>query len=273
MFTVRHFVRYRIAPAARRFSVRRLSAAAASGAAARARALGRVEATLVFYESTAAARRIARRHGRGPRQPGGRGRARADQTARGDETRATGRACRPLPPRGAAARRGGGRRRSARAPASRTRPRSTNVCEARSPNSASARRRQNSRPRPDCRAASSTGAPWRCATRRNETATRPPRCGGSGRNAAGVSPNGCACGICGCGAGASSRAIGVAPRARSTSWRGAAACSRSSRSSRETNSTRRHRRCCRGRGGGSPAPPRPSCCRAPISHGSTCDST
>jgi predicted AAA+ superfamily ATPase len=34
-----------------------------------------------------------------------------------------------------------------------------------------------------------------------------------------------------------------------------------------------HRRCCRGRGVGSPAPRKPSCCRAPISLGSSRDST
>ena len=158
---------------------------------------------------------------------------------------------------------------------SRTRPRSTDGCERRSPSSECARRRQ--------RLAAETGLPRGELYRRalamrdgesNETAAAAVhRCAGSGRNAAGASRNGSACGICGCGAGASSRATGVAPPARSTSWRGAAACSRSSRSSRETKSTRRHRRCCRGRGGGSPAPPKLSCCRAPISPARSCDST
>src|SRR5580704_3225737 len=50
-----------------------------------------------------------------------------------------------------------------------TRPKSTNAYARRLPNSVYGTRRQNSRPRPECRAGNSIGALWRSATGRNET--------------------------------------------------------------------------------------------------------
>ena len=220
-----------VRPAARRVPVRRVSAAAPGGAAAGAARNGASwPATLMFFEGpsrlaaaladmaemlgdreAAVARELTKLHEEIRR-------GRLDELAgalpRGRRRRAARRwssSVRPRPPRPPAETR---HRRAAAAAARRA--------------SACATPSRGSPTRPGCRAASSTSA--RCAVQKREAERCKHACAAGRRQQArrrGRSPNGCAAGICGCAAGASSPAAGAARRARSTSWRGAAACSRS----------------------------------------------
>ena len=225
-----------------------------------------------FYEARSGSP-LPRRHSSGPRRPAGGGRARADQAARGSRARSLQELADYYRDTG---------RRAARRSSLSVRPsRRAGRGGRRGRSAIGARRARRSRCRgkdrrrkPACRATSSTGARWRFAgdkpmkggrqvALRRRRRARPPR-----------PPRGMAVPVAFAAARLAHRRaeVGGAPPARSISSLAAARVLAVIEVKARSEAALLPRRCCRARSGGSPVPPRHSCCRARISPSSACNS-